>query len=357
MAEQEMAGEDASLDAATARIMGLGMSNLIQDESKLDRLDNTRGDIDLNEATGETDLDELEKAQEARTETEADEAEKGGDDADAGEETATFIELPSTEEGKEGERVPLSEAVEAVLKLRQIDGDINAVVIKAEEEAIAKHDKLTTELSTLLETARTRDEALLRALVSYGPQPPHPALKDPGSEYYNPSEWVRQNDVYRAFMEDFSRLQGEVEKTGKAKANLDGHVTETEQRRAHDRIARYIPEWKDEKTREGFKAEVVDVLGKRYGVTKADVDDIIDHTAWRMMADLVKQVKAETKAPEVRKAVQERAPKLVNGRPPAMRDNQTGRFVTEARGRLKQSGSEDDFVNFLLAGKRTPARR
>ena len=356
MAEQEMAGEDASLDVATDKLVSIGLGNMIQDVQKLDRLEDGRGDIDVTEADGTTDLDKIERDTAAQTESKAEEAKGDGEDAEAGETAETFIELPSAEEGKEGERIPLAEAIEAIQFKRQFDGDAAKALIEVEEKAYAKHDEVTTQLTKILETAQARDSAILQALLHHGPQPPHPALKDERSEYYNPSEWLRLNDAYQAFLADFNALKGEVENTGKARQGLNDHTSETNLRREHDRIARYIPEWKDEKGREAFKAKMLDTLGKRFGVTKEDVDDIIDHKAWRIMQYAADAIAKETKAPEVRKAIQEKAPKLVNGEVPRQRDS-SGRFVTEARGRLKQSGSEDDFVNFLLAGKSTPARR
>lgn len=354
MAEnQEMAGEDASLDAATARIMGIGMANLVQDESKLDRLEPTSGEVDLNEQDGTTDLDKIERDEALKAET----ADKGdGEDAGAGEEPATFIELPADEEGKEAERIPLAEAVEAVKAYRQFQGDVATAVTRIEEEAYQKQDAAIQQIQQTFQAVRENARVALAAMDAYLPQKPDPVMLDRNSGYYDPEGYHVAKIHYDQFVAYRSQLQAKLVDAEKGIDVTAQHQNQEFVRREQEKLARFIPEWKDEKAREARKGEILDVLSKRYGVTKEDLDDIVDAKAWRMMNDLANMAKAVQKAPEVRKAVQEKAPKLVQGKLPP-RDTGNGRFVSEARAELKKSGSEDAFANYLLRAGAQQRRR
>lgn len=336
---EEMAGEDAALDAAVSKIMSLGTDKWTQDVSKLDRQPREQ---DAHEQQAETDLDQLEAAQAAS----ADEG-KGEEPAQAeADDAPAFIEIPGGE-GEEAEKVPLTEAVEAVKQLRQMQGDIATAVTKAEEEAYRKHDAIVSEITNALTAVRNEARVALEMMNAYMPAPPDPIMLDRNSGYYDPEQYHLARIQYERAMSHQQQLR---DRLGKAEAGLkttDGYTDQEIVRREQERAARFIPEFKDEKTREAKKAEILDVLQKRYGVTKDELDDIVDHKAWRMMADLVKLANVETKAPEIKKAVQEKAPKLVNGRVPP-KDPSNGRFISEARTELKKSGSEDAFVNYLL---------
>jgi hypothetical protein len=93
---------------------------------------------------------------------------------------------------------------------------------------------------------------------------------------------------------------------------------------------------------------MLETLGKRYGVTKADLDDIADHKALRIIYDLHKSLKTTKAAPEVRKSIQETKPRIVNNRATPSRDKGSGKFVSEARKELKETGSEDAFARMLM---------
>ncbi|MEQ1490097.1 MAG: hypothetical protein ABL932_06055, partial [Terricaulis sp.] len=140
--EANMAGDDASLDAAVAAITKKVMGDDIG--AAPDRREN-RTDRDATERDDYTDLEALEAAErmaKAGEEPSQDGDTEGEEGQEASAEDDAFLELPATEEGKAPERVPLTEAIEAVQKLRQMQGDIDTAVIRAEEEAISKQDQI-----------------------------------------------------------------------------------------------------------------------------------------------------------------------------------------------------------------------
>lgn len=345
MAEnQEMAGEDASLDAAVDKIMSMGSEKWSQDLTKLDRLEQNV-DSDVTHADGTTDLEVIERDESAKAETDKVDAKGDGEDAES---ETTYIELPSDEEGKEGERIPIAEAVEAVKQYRQMQGDVAQAVIKAEEAAYQKQDEVTRQLSQTFDVVRQQARLTLEAMSAYLPQAPDPIMLDRNAGYYDPEGYHVAKLHFDNFKAHEARLQDTLQRADQGRSQTFTHQEQEQIRRENERIARYIPEWKDDKGRTAFKSKVLEALGPKYGITVEDLADIVDHKAWRIIADLSNAVTTEKKAPEIRKAVQAKAPKLVNGRAPATERDSNGRFVNEARNELKKSGTEDAFANFIL---------
>lgn len=339
--EANMAGDDASLDAAVAAITKKVMGD---DIGAPDKREN-RTDRDAIERDDYTDLEALEAA-ERLGKTEGEEPEQGDTEGEEGQEASAeadaFIELPADEEGKAPERVPIKDAVEAVQKLRQMDGDIATAVIKAEEEAFAKQDQVTQSIANTLRDVEAHARSTLQMLQRFAPQAPHP------EDFYTTEDYYKAKLHYESYAEHYKQTFGTMKQ---AQEGLKVVVTQEQRerdRREIERTNRVIPEFKDEKTREARKSEILDALSKRYGVTKEELDDIIDHKAWRMMNDLERFVRSEKAAPEVRKHLQEKAPKLVKGRLPD-REKSTGKFIADARKAHREQGSEDSLARLLLS--------
>ena len=332
-----MAGEDASMDSAVAAIAAkLGAPD---DEKRQDTRED-REDLDITEAQTSSDLEESERAEAKRA------AEDGGEETEAAEaseaEEETFIELPPAEDGAEPEKVPLTEAVEAVKQLRQLQGDIQTAVIKAEEEAYQKQDQVTKALSATFQQIEQQAKLTLEMLNAYTPYEPDPRSYPSTEAYY------QAKLDYDAWMSHYNKVAATVRQAQAGQNVTLSHQDKDFLRREEERTARFIPEWKDEKAREALKSEMLETLGQRYGVTKADLDDIADHKALRIIHDLHKSLKTTKAAPEVRKSIQETKPRIVNNRATPSRDKGTGKFVSEARKELKETGSEDAFARMLM---------
>ena len=336
-----MAGEDAALDSAVAAIAAkLGAPD---QEKRQDTREN-REDRDIIEAQTSTDLEESERIEaEQRAAEESGEGEQTTEAAEGGEaEDEQFIELPPAEEGAEPERVPLTEALEAVKQLRQLNGDIQTAVIKAEEEAYSKQDQVTQALNATFQQIEQQAKLTLEMLNAYTPYEPDPRSYPTTEAYY------QAKLDYDAWMSHYNKVAATVRQAQAGQNVTLSHQDKDFLRREEERTARFIPEWKDEKAREALKSEMLETLGQRYGVTKADLDDIADHKALRIIHDLHKSLKAEKKAPEVRKHITETKPRIVNNRAPQAREKGTGKFVSESRKELKETGSEGAFAKMLL---------
>lgn len=337
-----MAGEDASLDSAVATIA----AKLRGDEQQRPDPRENREDRDAIERENSTDLEESERLErEARADDENAQGEKpaeveskDGAEAEA-EDDAQYIELPPVEEGGTPERIPLTEALEAVQKVRQMDGEIATAVIRAEEEAFAKQDQITQQLNTTFSTVVQQARVALAMMDQYLPAPPDPIMLDENSGYYDPAAYHRAKLYYDGYAAHYQKVAG-VLKQAELGAQSTAGVQDAETvRRETDRAARYIPEFKDDKTRAARKDEILQALSPKYGFKKEDLDEIVDHRAWRALNDLAKAMTAERKAPEVRKQLTETKPKIVNGRVSQTRDPQSGRFTSEARKELRDTGS------------------
>lgn len=337
MVNPNMAGEDAALDSAVAAIAAkLGAPD---DEKRQDTRED-REDLDITEAQTSSDLEESERAEAKRA------AEDGGEQTEAAEageaEEGTFIELPPAEDGAEPEKVPLTEAVEAVKQLRALQGDIQTAVIKAEEEAYEKQDKVTQALNATFQQIEQQAKLTLEMLNAYTPYEPDPRSYPTTEAYY------QAKLDYDAWMGHYNKVAATVRQAQAGQNVTLSHQDKDFLRREEERTARFIPEWKEGTAREALKSEMLETLGKRYGVTKADLDDIADHKALRIIYDLHKSLKTTKAAPEVRKSIQETKPRIVNNRATPSRDKGTGKFVSEARKELKETGSEDAFARMLI---------
>lgn len=334
-----MAGDDAALDSHVAAIAAKLRGGT---DEPIDKREN-REDRDVTDVQS-SDLEESERLEreanqqdgESQAEAETESAEKAEDEADA------FIELPAAEEGGEPERIPVTEAAEAVKQLRQMNGDIATAVIKAEEDAFAKQDQVTQAITQTLQQVDQHAKATLEMMRLYAPQQPHP------DDFMTTEDYYKAKLHFEAYAQHYNKVLGTIEQSGKAQNAVGAHQVTEYERREIERSSRFIPEFKDEKTRASRKSEILETMGKHFGVTKSELDEIVDHKAWRMMDKLDKALRAEKKAPEVKKHLQETKPKIVNGRVSPERDRGTGQFINKARKEHAEKGNEDTFARLLL---------
>lgn len=344
----EHVGEDASLDPAVAAIMAKMPSRLGKQEEPKDTRDNRedRDATEMDDYHALEDLEALERQNQGHPEEGKEPSKtKGDEEGEAGEEVQAeddaFIELPAAEEGKEPERVPLKEAIEAVQKVRQMNGEIAQAVIKAEDEAFQKHDVLTQQLADTFKKVESEGRIAMEMMRAYAPKEPNP------HDYASSEDFFQAKLDYDAYVKHYQKVAAWVKASEQGSGVIGTQQVSEFVRRETERAARFIPEFKDDTTRAAKMKDYLDVLGPRFGLSQSDLDEIADHRAWRIIDFVAKTVKSERAAPVVRKHVQEKAAKLVNGRLPD-RDKGSGRFISDARKELKDSGSEDSFARLLL---------
>lgn len=329
----ELSGDDPSLDDAVSKIMSRGLFVEREPAAAEEREPITDRDAHEYEEDGDMDV-RTEAHEEAPPESEESKDEQ-------------FFELLG-EEGQEAEKIPLTEVADIIKQYRQMDGDIATAVIKAESEAYAKQDEVLQAIGNVYSEVATRAQASLQILQAFMPRPPAESLRDQNSPDYDPQTYYAQKSYYEDYVQHMQQVQSNVKEALNGRQNVTSAVDVAEQARENDRMSRYDPRWKAPETRDAAKAEILETLTSKYGLAKEDLETVVSHKAWRMLADLAGTLKTQAKAPEVKKQLQDTTPKLKNGRlENAQRDNK-GRFVNEDRARLKQTGSEEDFARMLL---------
>lgn len=342
---------DADVEDAVAEIMNLGSAVFDPEGGRKDVRSNKESQ-DITEAQHSTDLEESEREERAGAKDDA-KAEKAGDEGDekaeeeaAGADEEQFIELPPAEEGAEPLRVPVAEAAEAVLKMRQLDGDIATAVIRAETEAHDKQDKITQGMMQAFDAVIKSAETTLRAMQAYAPQPPDPIMLDRNGGYYDPEGYHIAKINYDGWVQHAQKIAHDLDQANKGKTATTSFAETEMSKRELERTARYIPEFAKDDTREAKKADILKTLAK-YGLSKEDMDDVSDHRAWRLMHDYAQLLKTQTKAPEVRKHVQETKARITKGR--AMPDRaKDGKFIGDAFKELKDTGTTDAAAKLLM---------
>ena len=334
-------GNDPSVDAAAAKLLGRFSGAQADGEPEKKRSEAPAQDQEAPLPGDDVDVDGYKPDEELVEGADAQETEAEGDEAQASQEE--FFELPSETEGAEAERIPRAEVIKAVRQMRQLEGDVASAVIRAEEEAYQKHDRITQELTSVFETVGKQAKLALEMMYAYAPREPDPRNYASTEDYYNAKL------DYDGWVAHYNKVAATL-KQAEDGAKATGGQQDTEMaRRETERAARYIPEYKTEEGRAAWKDGVVKALGAKYGITREDVDDITDHRGVRILDALMKAESANTKAPDVRKVIKETTPKITAKGELPPRDKSNGQFVSEAKKRLQAEGSEAAFARKLLA--------
>lgn len=337
----EMSGEDASMMAATQKILALGPSAWGEEAPATNAPPKRENRLERDPIERETSTD--------LAESEEDEAQAGADqktETKATEEGAAtdYLEIPG-EEGQEAEKVPLAEAVDAIKQLRALNGDVAAAVNKAEADYQAKVDQGLDEMARVYDAVVQQARAVVQSMPM--PRPPDRSLITEDPEFYQIllAQYEQQVGLYQ-------RAQEAAEQAVKEQSQVRAQQTQIRMQRENERLGRYIPEWKDDKSRAELAGKMSEFMAKAYGLDEATMNQVaFDHRLVRAMHELMTLKSQQTKAPEVRKAVQEKAPKLTKAAPPQAR-TQDGKFAGNAAERLKQTGSEDDAARLFLSDPR-----
>jgi len=336
----DLIGEDASVVAATQKILALGPAAWgdeapaappKQRENRLDR--------DPIERETSTDLADAEQEQ-----AEAQAEQKSDDKAPAEAADADFIEIPG-EEGQEAEKVPLAQAVEAIKQMRALQGDVASAVNKAEAEYQAKVDQGLSEMARVYDAVINQARTVIQSMPT--PQPPDRSLITQDPEVY---QLLLQQ--YEHQVQLLSAAEQRAQQAAAEQAQVRQQQAALRMQRENERLGRYIPEWKDDKSRADLASRMSDFMAKTYGLDEATMNEVaFDHRLVRAMHELMTLKAQAVKAPEVRKEVQERAPKITKAAPSQQRAPD-GRFVSDAARQLKETGSEDAAARLFLTDPR-----
>lgn len=334
-------GNDPSIDAAAAKFLsrftGATASEGVEAEPKkrapeLRELPASNPD--------ESEFDEYEPDQELVEGDDALETEAEGDEAQRSQEE--YFELPAETEGAEAEKIPRADAIAAVRQMRQLEGGIAEAITKAETEHFAKQDQAWANMVQTHNAVIERAEAALASIPR--PVMPPRSMLDENSPNYDPTRYYHLVNHYEDQVNVLRTVAARKTEAERARAETATAIQQEHMAREHERMARHLPDWKDQAKREEVSKGVYGFLEKAYGLPAEFLDSTIpfDHRLVRAMLDLKALKEAQTKAPEVRRAVQDKAPKLdARGRIPSQDRAPNGQFVAEAAKRLKVEGSAE----------------
>ena len=337
----ELIGEDASVVAATQKILALGPAAWGEEApAQPPKQRENRLDRDPIERETSSDLAEAEKdAAEEQAE------QKSDDKAPAEAAAADFIEIPG-EEGAEGEKVPLSEAVEAIRQMRALQGDIASAVNKAEAEYQDKVDQGLSEMARVYDAVIQQARTVIQTMPV--PQPPDRSLIKQDPEVYELllQQYEQQTALYQHAQTQAQAAQAEREK-------VEAHQMALRVQRENERLGRFIPEWKDEKSRTDLEQRMTNFMKTTYGLDERVLNEVtFDHRLVRAMHELITLKSQATKAPDVRKEVQEKAPKITKAATPSQQRAPNGQFVADAARQLKETGSEEAAARLFMSDPR-----
>lgn len=336
----ELSGEDASVMAATQKILSLGPSAWGDDAAAPPKRENQTHRDPIERETS-TDLEESEQdAQQAGATDEK--ADKAPDAADA----ADYIEIPG--EGDEAEKVPLAQAVEAIKQMRALNGDIATAVNKAEAEYQARVDDGLAQMARVYDAVVQQAQMAIQSIPTPEPPPRNLITEDPEVYQYLLQQYEQQMTLFERAQTTARAAMGERQR-------IEAQQDALRIQRENERLGRYIPEWKDEAKREELGQRMTEFMVKQYGLDEQTLNRVsFDHRLVRAMHELMTLKGMQTAAPEVRKTVQEKAPKIVKSAPSQTRGPDgkfTGQSSTAAK-ELKETGSEDAAARLFLTDPR-----
>lgn len=294
-----------------------------------DRIESLLGPADSE--TGETQEEQPSDAPEDKAE-QSDEPEDGEqseaeEDAEAPEEQP---ELYTVKVAGEEVQVTLDEALKGYSREQDYTRKTQALAeeSKAEKAAIAAaRDEYLGKLQTvekIIEANQPRVDQSLR--------------------YTNPGEWSAQMQQHQQWAEQRRAVASETERLNAEQAQEQARERETIAARESEALLAALPEWKDPAIAKAETAALRE-YGQSIGFTDAELDDVLDHRAVRVLRDAMAYRNLKTKSGQVRSAVEAKKvakPGATSAPPSKTQDLQ------RAKQRLRQSGSVDDAEAAIL---------
>lgn len=290
----------------------------------------------------ETDPNEAVEASEAETETV---------DADAPEDEEAAEEPDGSEPLKGGRFAPDSAKVTlddgtvitiAELKrnnLFQRDYTRKTTELKTERDAFAQQK---SQLDQHAQSIAQQRDFVLSVAQKFIPQPPSREMLQS-----DPLSYMQAKADYEERMAVFNQLayqqQAEKGRQTEQQAEATNQLRQEESRR----LLEAIPEFKDRNVYQNFWNDAVETMASKYGFSKTEIEETLDHRFYVAMRDLVKFHKALKQAPKVKQEV-EKKPQMISGSRRMDPKAKTSREAQQRTEQLRKSGSFDAGVASLM---------
>jgi len=167
---------------------------------------------------------------------------------------------------------------------------------------------------------------------------------DQSLRYTNPGEWSAQMQQHRQWAEQRMGVASEAERLRHEQAQESAREQATFAQQEAEKLLSAIPEWKDAAVAKA-ETEKLREYGQSIGFSDAELDDVFDHRAVRVLRDAMAYRELVAKSGKVRSAVESRKvakPGTATAAPSKSQDLQ------RAKQRLRQSGSANDAEAAIL---------
>lgn len=167
---------------------------------------------------------------------------------------------------------------------------------------------------------------------------------DQSLRYTNPGEWSAQMQQHQQWAQQRQAVASETERLNAEQAQEQARERATLASQEAEKLLAALPEWKDPATAKA-ETEKLREYGQSIGFTEAELDDVLDHRAVRVLRDAMAYRDLKAKSGQVRSAVEAKKvakPGAASAPPSKALDLQ------RAKQRLRQSGSVDDAEAAIL---------
>jgi hypothetical protein len=212
--------------------------------------------------------------------------------------------------------------------------------VKAEREAV---ETLKSEYSQLAQSLNQQREYVAWFAENYLPKQPEPFNGDPNT---NPVGYLNYLKQEKAF-EQAQAVLNYFQQAKQQEAQHAEHETVRErQERAKAEFGKFIeraPDLRDQTKLNAFYQSAINGGAEHYGFSEQEIRGIEDHRMVLALRDALAYRRLKSKAPEVPQQLQKRPAMVKGGKRagPGAQDARSRQVRTE---RLRQSGSDADFI-------------
>jgi hypothetical protein len=211
--------------------------------------------------------------------------------------------------------------------------------LKTERDAFAQQK---SQLDQHAQSLAQQRDFILSAAQKFIPQPPSRELLQS-----DPLQYMQAKADYDERMSVFNQLAYQQQANSRLTEEQQAEATNQLRQEESKRLLEAIPEFKDRNVYQNFWNDAVETMASKYGFSKTEIEETLDHRFYVAMRDLVKFHKALNKAPQVKQEV-EKKPQMISGSRRMDPKAKTSREAQQRAENLRKSGSFDAGVAALM---------
>jgi hypothetical protein len=300
------------------------------------------------QATGATVADAAERIESllSSADSETDETQEADEASNAAEDDPEQSEDPEDGEQSDAEDEPDEADEQPELYTVKVAGEEVQVTLEEALKGYSREQDYTRKTQALAEENKAKQAAAAAARDEYlnGLQTVQKIIEasqpkvDQNLRYTNPAEWSAQMLQHQQWAEQRRGVAAEAERLKGEQAQEEARERETLAARETEALLTVLPEWKDPAVAKAETAALRE-YGQSIGFTEAELDDVLDHRAVRVLRDAMAYRTLKAKSGQVRSAVEAKkvAKPGATSAPPSKHLD-----LQRAKQRLRQSGRVDD---------------